>query len=64
MVLTQISIRVSTLVFGQIQIRLETGICVTTILGFQFELRHNLGTSDLKIATTTNLESELQFAEV
>ena len=35
-VLTWISIWVSMLVFGQIQIRLEIGICATTILGFQY----------------------------
>ena len=44
-------------VFGQIQIRLEIGICVTTILGFQIELWLYLGTSGLKIASTMNLKS-------
>ena len=53
------------LVFGQIQIRLEIGICETTILGFQYRASTQLRyTSDLEIASTTNLELGPRFAEV
>ena len=59
-VLTQISFRVSMLLFGKIRITLEIRIRVTTILGFNIELRLNLGTSGLDIASTSsNLDPNL-----
>ena len=64
-VLTRINIRVSMLVFGQIQIRLEIGIGETTILGFQCRASTGLGcTNGLEISSTTNLELGPQFAKV
>ena len=53
------------LVFGQIQIRLEIGICETPILGFQYRASTRLRyTSDLEIVSTTNLKLGPRFAEV
>ena len=63
-VLTQVSIRVSMLVFGQIQVGLEFVLCVSTILGYHYRASTRLKLQSFGIRLNNEPQVETPFAPI